>query len=98
VTESIAQVAKGEVKGFSPRYKQMKRRIYGHGRDDVRFTLVTDEGEQEVKVWIHQANSCAVDGTHAWSMVVCPVETFDSKEGARSIRIEVDAAGRAIFV
>ena len=95
VTESITEVTKGEVKGFSPEYRQMKRRI--HGSEDVCFTLVTPEGEQEVKVWIHQSNSGSTNGPHAWSLIVVPVETFDTKEGARSIYVKVDTAGKAIF-
>jgi len=95
MNDALTSVATGTIKEVLPPYRAMKRFLSGPAPE---FTLVTPEGEQRVRVWIQQGTSTPGDGTHSCSVIVCPVETFESKEGAHSIYITTGQNGHATYV
>lgn len=76
-------VPQGNVLDF-PSYIAFGRQV--DRGEEVRFTLTLGEFEQEVQVLESTARS-NVDGIEKWWGIVCPIDTLDTGQGARAIRV-----------
>ena len=97
---SYIDYAQGEVKGLPARYlMKSKFRKHRSGEELFRFTLVSNKGvEQEVEFVDEGSGHGTLGGGWYTSLVICPVETLDTREGLRIIRIDVDPSGRATYI
>jgi len=92
-------LAQGEVKDL-PEHYEMKWavRVYDPRHKPFRITLVTDGVNQEVEVLHPRGHGATGDGSWYTELIVCPVDSLESKKGARIIHIDVDPQGHATYL